>query len=127
LTAARIIAAVENPTRFRNAHSFAAYVGVVPRTRLSGLHRPVQAHLSPIGNSPRLGKALWMPVLSMVRYNPWLRDYYQRLRARGKHPKVALVASMRKLLTAIYSIAKHEKPFAHPNDDSASRARPQST
>ena len=35
---------------------------------------------------------LWMPVLTAVRTNPWLRAYYERLIARGKLPKVALVA-----------------------------------
>jgi hypothetical protein len=52
-----------------------------------------------------------MPTLTAVRYNPWLRSYYQRLRARGKLPKVALVACMHTLLFAIYSVAKHRKPF----------------
>jgi transposase len=110
LTAARIIASVENPARFQSAAAFAAYVGVVPATRLSGLHRPTSARISAIGNA-RLRKALWMPALSAVKANPWLRDHYQQLRARGKHPKVALTAVMRKLVTAIYSVAKHQKPF----------------
>jgi len=110
LTAARIIASVQNPARFQSAAAFAAYVGVVPATRLSGLHRPTSARISAIGNA-RLRKALWMPALSAVKANPWLRDYYQQLRARGKHPKVALTAVMRKLVTAIYSVAKHQRPF----------------
>jgi hypothetical protein len=46
-----------------------------------------------------------------VRKNPWLRAFYQRLRADGKLPKVALVAAMHKLLLAIYSVAAHRKPF----------------
>jgi hypothetical protein len=33
------------------------------------------------------------------------------LRARGKLPKVALVACMHKLLFAVYSVAKHRQPF----------------
>ncbi len=120
LTAARIIATVQSPLRFRNAAAFTAYVGVVPATRLSGLQRSTRAPLSPIGNA-RLRKALWMPLLTAVQHNPWLRGYYQRLRARGKHPKVALTAALRKLLTALYSVAKHQKPFstppAPPDDD----------
>ena len=46
-----------------------------------------------------------------VRCNPWLRAYYQRLRDRGKLPKVALMAAIRKLLIAIYTVAKHRRPF----------------
>ena len=52
-----------------------------------------------------------MPVLGAVRRNPWLRAFYERLRAAGKPPKLALVAAMRKLLHAVYSVARNRKPF----------------
>jgi transposase len=52
-----------------------------------------------------------MPTLTAVQKNAWLKAHYKRLRARGKLPKVALVACMRKLLTAVYSVAKHRRPF----------------
>jgi len=52
-----------------------------------------------------------MPTLVAVRKNPWLRSHYDRLLAAGKRPKVALVAYMRKLLTAIHSLARTGKPF----------------
>ena len=63
-----------------------------------------------LGNA-RLRKALWMPVLTAVRFNPWLRDYYERLASRGKPRKVALVAAMRKLLTAVWSVATRREPL----------------
>jgi transposase len=49
--------------------------------------------------------------LSAIRFNPWLRAYYQRLIARGKLRKVAVVAAMRKLLLAVYSVAESRRPF----------------
>ena len=52
-----------------------------------------------------------MPILTAIGHNPWQRTYYQRLIARGKPPKLAIVASMRKLVTAIYSVAKSRTPF----------------
>lgn len=109
-SAARIIAAVGDPARFRSADAFAAYVGVVPGLRHSGKHTPGRAAIAPLGNA-RLRTALWMPVLGAVRRNPWLRTFYERLRAAGKPPKLALVAAMRKLLHAVYSVAKNRKPF----------------
>ncbi|MGH7321525.1 MAG: hypothetical protein ACRELA_18145 [Candidatus Rokuibacteriota bacterium] len=36
---------------------------------------------------------------------------FSRASARGKLPKVALVAAMRKLLIAVYHVAKHRRPF----------------
>jgi len=52
-----------------------------------------------------------MVVLQLVRRNPWLRQYYERLRAAGKPGKVAIIAVMRKLLTAVWSVATHRRPF----------------
>jgi hypothetical protein len=52
-----------------------------------------------------------MPTLVATKRNPWLRAYYQRLVARGKPRKLAVVAAMRKLLTAIYSVSKNRRPF----------------
>ena len=52
-----------------------------------------------------------MPTLTAVRKNPWLKAYYERLRARGKLPKVALVACMHKLLGAVHSVARNRRPF----------------
>lgn len=107
---ARIIAAVGDPARFRDSSAFTAYAGVVPGTRDSGLRRGGSAPLCPLGNA-RLRRALYMTTLSAVRRNPWLRAYYERLVAKGKPPKVALLAAMRKLITAVYSVAKNRQPF----------------
>lgn len=109
-TAARIVAAVGDPARFRSGACLAAYVGVVPGTNESGLRRGGRVSLSPLGNA-RLRSALYMSTLGAVRTNPWLRAYYERLRAKGKPPKVALIAATRKLLMAVYSVAKHRQPF----------------
>jgi len=109
-TAAFVIAEVGDPAQFRAASALAAYVGAIPGLKQSGKRNTTRAALTPIGNA-RLRAALWMPTLTAVRCNPWLRSHYQRLRARGKLPKVALVACMHKLLLAVYSVAKHRKPF----------------
>jgi transposase len=109
-TAARIIAACGDPAHFKSAGAFAAYVGVVPGLRQSGKQTGNRAGIGPLGHA-RLRRALWMPVLSAVKRNPWLRAFFLRLRAAGKPPKVAIIAAMRKLLHAVYSVAKHRKPF----------------
>jgi transposase len=109
-SAARIIAAVGNPARFKSAGALAAYLGVVPGLRQSGKSTSTRAASAPIGNT-RLRMALWMPILGAVRRNPWLKAFYERLRAAGKPPKLALVAALRKLMHAVYSVAKNRKPF----------------
>ena len=109
-TAARIIAAAGDPAHFKSPGAFAAYVGVVPGLRQSGKQVSTRAGIGPLGNA-RLRRALWMPVLSAVKHNAWLRAFYLRLRAAGKPAKVAMIAAMRKLLNAVYSVAKHRRPF----------------
>lgn len=109
-TAARLIAELQDPARFRDAAALASYVGVVPATRHSGKRNPLRAGITGYGNA-RLRNALWMPTLTAVKRNPWLKAYYDGLVARGKLPKVALVASMRKLLHAVYFVAKNRQAF----------------
>lgn len=108
-TAARLVAEVGSFERFSSPKKFAAYVGAIPGLKHSGKRRPRGAMTS-IGNA-RLRRSLWMPLLTAVRKNPWLRTYYERLVDGGKLKKVALVASMRKLLHAVYSVATHRQPF----------------
>jgi transposase len=109
-TAARLVAELGDITKFQNAEALAAYVGVVPAISHSGKKTPLHAQIGRLGHA-RLRAKLWMPTLVAVRHNPWLRAFYERLIARGKLPNVALTAAMRKLLHAIYSVAKNRKPF----------------
>ena len=48
-----------------------------------------------------------MAALSAVRFNPPIRIFYERLLANGKEKKVALTACMRKLLTVLNVMLKH--------------------
>jgi hypothetical protein len=63
-----------------------------------------------------------MPTLgAATQRNPWLMAFYRRLIARGKPPKFALIAAMRKLLTAIFSVRKIVDPsFRFCPDDEQS-------
>jgi transposase len=109
-TAARLVAEFGDIGAFRDAAAMAAYVGCVPGLRQSGERLATRAGLTPHGNA-RLRTKLWMPTLTAVHKNAWLRAYHEGVRARGKLPKVALVAAKRKLLVAVHHVAKNRKPF----------------
>jgi transposase len=109
-TAARLVATFGDFRGIRSGAALASYVGAIPGLRQSGKRTSARASLTPLG-AARLRAKLYMPVLSAVRCNPWLRAYYEGLIARGKLPKVALIAAMRKLLHAVYSVAIHRRPF----------------
>jgi transposase len=87
-----------------------AYSGLDPVHQISGtsVHKP--SHISRAGNR-HLRRALYMPTLSAVRYDPHLRAFYQALRERHKTGLQALMAVARKLLHAIYGIFKNGKPY----------------
>jgi len=84
----------------------AALVGVAPLNRDSGLFRGRRK----VGAGRAAVRAvLDMGTLAAVRFNPVLRPFYQRLRAAGKLPKVALTACMHKLLTILNALLKHQR------------------
>lgn len=86
-----------------------AFAGLNPRLRQSG-RLAGQVKLSKCG-PPQLRHALYMAALNASRYNPVLRDYYQRKLAQGKRPRAAIIACMSKLLRIIFAILKTNCPF----------------
>ena len=84
----------------------ASLFGLAPFDRDSGQHRG--------GRSIRGGRAqprhlLYMAALSAVRCEPAAKAFYERLLARGKPPKVALVAVMRKLVGLLDTLLREDR------------------
>jgi transposase len=63
------------------------------------------------GGRAHVRAVLYMSTLAAVRHYPVLKAFYERLRAVGKAPKVALTACMRKLLTILNAMLKHQTPW----------------
>ncbi len=59
----------------------------------------------------RLRKGLYWPAIVGERYNPVLKLFGQRLRARGKPSLVVIAAIMRKLLHFVFGVLKSGKLF----------------
>ena len=91
-----------------NRRQIAALGGVAPYNRDSGALRGKRAVW---GGRSRVRAVLYMGALVASRHNPAIRDFYQRLLAAGKPKKVALVASMRKLLVILNGMLKHGSPW----------------
>jgi transposase len=62
---------------------------------------------------PAVRSALYMSVLTGIRYNPQIKKQYDDLVARGKVKKVALIACMRKLLTILNAMMRDQQPFRY--------------
>jgi transposase len=91
-----------------NRQEIAALIGVAPFNRDSGTLRGKRAVW---GGRAHVRAVLSMSTLAAVRHNPVLKAFYERLRAVGKAPKVALTACMRKLLTILNAMLKHRTPW----------------
>ena len=91
-----------------NRKQIAALVGVAPFNRDSGRLR---GHRTIWGGRASVRRVLYMAALVATRWNPVIRLFYQRLRAAGKAPKVALVAAMRKLLTMLNAMVHAGTPW----------------
>lgn len=81
----------------------AALVGLAPFNRDSGRFRG-RRHI--FGGRSDVRSVLYMAALSGICYNPVLKTFYDRLIAKGKLPKVAITACMRKLLTILNAIIR---------------------
>lgn len=86
----------------------AALVGVAPLNRDSGSWRGKRTVW---GGRAQVRTALYMATISASRFNPIIKEFYDRLCATGKAKKVALVACMRKLLTMLNAMLKHNTPW----------------
>lgn len=93
-----------------------ALVGVVPYARQSGQWQG-EAHIR--GGRIEVRTVLYMATLSATRYNPTIKDFYQRLLAQGKKKKVALTACMHKLLTILNAIVRHQEEWKTPQTSAA--------
>jgi transposase len=109
-TAAALLASLPLD-RLRTARQVAAYVGLCPRERSSGSSVRGRGHIGALGPA-HLRKALYLPAVVAMRFNPCLRPFAQRLRAAGKRPKVVITAVMRKLLLLAVAILRSGEPFS---------------
>jgi transposase len=89
----------------------ASLVGVAPIAKDGGRKRgqPVVAE-----GRGALCRVLYMAALSASRSGSRFAAFHRRLVARGKPPKVALIATMRKMLVTLNAIARADQPWCDP-------------
>lgn len=112
-----ILAEMDKFERFKHVRELVAFIGLAPRETLSGSSIKGKPRLCKTGNA-RLRKALYMPALVSIKYNPLMIAFYDRLKEKGKNGKVIVCAVMRKLVHLIFGILKSGKKY-DPNYKSA--------
>lgn len=86
----------------------AALVGVAPFNRDSGRSKG-KRHIH--GGRPEVRSVLYMAVISAIRFNVVIKEFYERLLKAGKEKKVAIVACMRKLLTIVNAMLRNHQTW----------------
>ena len=86
----------------------ASLVGLAPFADDSGKHRGAR-HVR--GGRAAVRRVLYLAALSAVRHNPALKEFRDRLAARGKKAKVILTAVARKLLVIANAVIRSGLPW----------------
>ena len=109
-TATAMLAKTNGIKKFGSAKQLAKFIGLAPTEKQSGSSVKSRGHINKSGNKT-LRKALYCATWSAVRFNNACKNLYQRLRAKGKPTKLALIAVANLLVRQIYATIKHQKPF----------------
>src|SRR5690554_4484479 len=90
---------------FQSYKQVISYFGLSPRIFESGKSIKGKAKICKMGMS-QVRKTLYMGARSAIRYNKACKELYDRLKAKGKPYRVALIAAVNKLIKQAFSIAK---------------------
>ena len=105
-----IIGEIGDISRFDSAPKLVAYAGLDVRVNQSGQFMGTHMKISKKG-SPYLRRAIWTAANVAAFVDPVLSEYYQSLRARGKHHLTAIGAVSRKMCNIIFAVLRDNKPY----------------
>lgn len=109
-TGAQIVAEIGDVKRFRNAASIVKYAGLNSGVDESGKYSAEGVPITKHG-SPYLRRSMWLAANRARQYDPKLREYYDKLRRRGKPHRVAVTAVARKLCHVVYAVMRDGEPY----------------
>ena len=109
-TGAQIVAEIGDVKRFRNAASIVKYAGLNSGVDESGKYSAEGVPITKHG-SPYLRRSLWLAANRARQYDPKLKEYYDKLRRKGKPHRVAVTAVARKLCHVVYAVMRDGEPY----------------
>ncbi len=101
--AAALTAHIGDVSRFPNSKALISYAGLAPRVKESAGHTKPGQMITKHG-SPFLRAWAYLGAACARQYDDELREYYERMRKRGKHYNVALCATAARLLERAYDV-----------------------
>lgn len=109
-TALFLIVVTDGFSKFETASQLCSYVGIAPTIRESGSSVRGRSRISKVGNK-KLRNLLFLCAFSACKHNKACREIYERIVAKGKSKKLALIAVSNKLLKQAFAIAKSGLPY----------------
>ena len=117
VNAVLILVATANFTLFADARKFGCYCGVVPFEHSSGTSVRGKTRVSQMANK-KIKTALTQAARNSVRYDPVLKEYYQRKISEGKTGSLALNNVRNKLIHRIFAVVRngqeYDLNYTHP-------------
>ncbi|MBQ3328671.1 MAG: IS110 family transposase [Eggerthellaceae bacterium] len=107
---AQIVAEIGDVRRFRNVASIVKYAGLNSGVSQSGRFEAEGEPITKAG-SPYLRRAMWLAADCARRFDPKLREFYEKKRAEGKCHRVAVTAVARKLCHVVYAVMRDQVPY----------------
>lgn len=108
--AAIIVSEIGDINRFDAPNKLVAFAGLDVKVTQSGEFEGTKQHISKRG-SPYLRRAIWLAANRAAFCDPIMSEYYQSLKARGKHHLTAVGAVSRKMCNIIFTILRENRPY----------------
>jgi transposase len=110
VTAASFVSEVVDINRFKRSKHLVAYTGIDPRTHESGETIKGKGYITKRGNKI-LRTILYNAASVAVRHENTFQTYFQKKLSQGKPYRVALVATMRKMICVIHAVWTSNTPY----------------
>ncbi len=108
--AVSILAEIGDVTRFPSSKQLIAFAGFDPKQKQSGTSLNRTGRLTKRG-SPELRRVLFLAATSARRYDPELKQYYEKKRAEGKRYTPAVIAVTQRVTNRVYAVLTRQTPY----------------
>lgn len=108
ITAAKLMAFVEDIGKFKNASKLARYAGIAPVEKSSGKRN---RHVRDVHGNRKLNEVFYGIALTQLRENTIAKNYYEKKIGEGKSKKEAMICLMRRLVDIVYAMMKNQSVY----------------
>ena len=109
-TALMLLVFTDGFHRFSSSKELCSYAGLTSIIRQSGSSIKGKPRISKMG-TPKLRNLLFMCSFNACKYNRGCKALYDRIVAKGKSKKLALIAVCNKILKQAFAIVKNQLPY----------------